>query len=88
MPIDGQLLRLERWKKRFIDEVDAIDAFLVEYPAGDSRTLKPLIRKARAMHHHHGTPRFLLRCIRALDDARQAQACVPPTVSASISSDG
>ena len=71
MPISEHLLRLEIWRKRFIEEgFVAIDAFVLEYPKADKKQLKSLIQKAQAMHHKHGTPRFLLRHIRELDAGR------------------
>ena len=75
---------------------DAIDAFMIEYPAADPRELKRLIQKAQAIKRA-GTPRFLLRYIRDLDEAKTRssastdpgdQARVPPTVICSIKSDG
>ena len=89
-PIDPGLLRAMRWRERLIAEgFDALAEFLAEYPATDAKTLKPMIQKAGAMRHRHGTPRFLLRYIRALDENKHRiavedvadQAFVPPTVS-------
>jgi ribosomal 50S subunit-associated protein YjgA (DUF615 family) len=71
MAISEQLLRIERWRYRLIEEgFDAIEAFLLEYPSADRRLLKQLTQSAAAMHHRHGTDRRLPRYIRALDDAR------------------
>jgi ribosomal 50S subunit-associated protein YjgA (DUF615 family) len=96
MPLD--LRDAVRWQERLIaDGFDALPAFLEAHPGADPKRLKGLIQKARAMRHKHGTPRFLLRYIRALDAAASSappagdtvdQALVPPTVSRSISSDG
>lgn len=89
-PIDPGLLRAMRWRERLIAEgFDALTAFLAEYPAADAKTLKPMIQKACAMRRGHGTPRFLLRYIRTLDENKSRiavedvadQAFVPPTVS-------
>jgi ribosomal 50S subunit-associated protein YjgA (DUF615 family) len=87
--IDPVQLRVLHWRERLISEgFDAIAAFLEEYPDADPRELKRLVQKAGAMRHRHGTPRFLGRYIRALDDRKRAtsgivddQARVPPTVS-------
>lgn len=89
-PIDPGLLRAMRWRERLIAEgFDALAAFLAKHAAADAKTLKPMIQKACAMRHRHGTPRFLLRYIRALDENKSRiavedvadQAFVPPTVS-------
>ena len=96
-PMPPDLLDAMRWQERLIAEgFDALPAFLEAHPGADEKTLKRLIQKARAMRHKHGTPRFLLRHIRALATATSApsagdaadHAFVPPTVSRSISSDG
>ena len=96
-PMPPDLLEAVRWQERLIaDGFDALPAFLEAHPGADPKTLKRLIQKARAMRHKHGTPRFLLRHIRALDAAMSTSsagddvdhALVPPTVSRSISSDG
>jgi hypothetical protein len=101
-PMPPDLLEAVRWQERLIAEgFDALPAFLEAHPGADAKTLKRMIQKARAMQHKHGTPRFLLRYIRALDiraleaatpassvDAAADHAFVPPTVSRSISSDG
>jgi ribosomal 50S subunit-associated protein YjgA (DUF615 family) len=93
----SELLQAMRWQERLIAEgFDALPAFLEAHPGADPKTLKRLIQKAQAMRHKHGTPRFLLRYIRALGAATSApsadetadHAFVPPTVSRSISSDG
>jgi ribosomal 50S subunit-associated protein YjgA (DUF615 family) len=68
LAISEQLLRIERWRFRFIAEgIDAIDAFLSEYPAADRKLLKQPVQSAVAMHPEHGRNRELLRYIRALD---------------------
>lgn len=95
--MDEELLRFMCWRERLITEgFDAIEAFIAEYPAADPRELKRLIQKAQAMKRA-GTPRFLLRYIRDLDEAKMRlsassdpanQARVPPTVICSINSDG
>ncbi len=87
--MDDNLLRFMRWRERLIAEgFDAIEVFLAEYPAADPRELKRLIQKAQEMKRD-GTPRFLLRYIRDLDEANMRssassdsadQARVPPTV--------
>jgi len=65
------LLRIGIWRTRFIAlGIEAIDAFALEYPAADKRELKRLVQQAQAIKHRHGTARRLLRCLRALDDAR------------------
>lgn len=96
-PMPPELLDAVRWQERLIaDGFDALPAFLEAHPGADPGTLKRMIQKARAMRHKHGTPRFLLRYIRALAPAASApsasdaadHAFVPPTVSRSISSDG
>ena len=93
-PIDPGLLRAMRWRERLIAEgFDALAEFLAaclaKHAAADAKTLKPMIQKTCAMRHRHGTPRFLLRYIRALDENKHRiavedvadQAFVPPTVS-------
>lgn len=101
-PMPPDLLQAVRWRERLIAEgFDALPAFLEAHPGADRDALKRMIQKARAMRHKHGTPRFLLRYIRALEiralgdatpassaDAAADHAFVPPTVSRSISSDG
>lgn len=101
-PMPPDLLQAVRWQERLIAEgFDALPAFLEAHPGADRDALKRMIQKARAMRHKHGTPRFLLRYIRALEtralecvtstpsaDAAADHALVPPTVSRSISSDG
>lgn len=87
--MNADLLRFMRWRERLIAEgFDAIDAFIAEYPDADPRELKRMIQKAQAMKRG-GTPRFLLRYIRGLDEANTRssastdpadQARVPPTV--------
>ena len=87
--MDADQLRFVGWRQRLITEgFDAIDAFMIEYPTADPRELKRLIQKAQAMKRS-GTPRFLLRYIRDLDEAKMRlsaspdpanQARVPPTV--------
>jgi ribosomal 50S subunit-associated protein YjgA (DUF615 family) len=94
-PMQPALLHAVRWRERLIEEgFDAIEAFAAEYPEADRQILKRMIQKARAMQHKHGTPRFLLRYIRDLEEAKQRaseaasieeaafdQARVPPTVN-------
>lgn len=71
MPQPEALSRHEAWRARLIAEgLAAIDDFLTEYPAADRKQLKALIQKAQSMSHQHGTPRFLLRYIRELDQAK------------------
>ena len=71
MAIDERLLHIETWRTRFIAEgIEAIDALLLEYPAADQKQLKRLVQQAQAIKHRHGTPRRLLRHLRALDLAR------------------
>ena len=53
--------------------LDAVDPFLLEYPGADKKLLKPMVQKAQAMKHKHGTPRFLLRYIRHLDDLKEKE---------------
>jgi ribosomal 50S subunit-associated protein YjgA (DUF615 family) len=66
------LVHALRWRERLIEEgFDAIEAFAAEYPDADRQALKRLIQKARAMRHKHGTPRFLLRYVRELEEAKQ-----------------
>lgn len=87
--MDADQSRFLHWRQRLITEgFDAIDAFMIEYPAADPRELKRMIQKAQAMKRA-GTPRFLLRYIRDLDEAKMRssastdpadQARVPPTV--------
>jgi ribosomal 50S subunit-associated protein YjgA (DUF615 family) len=74
MAISEQLLRIERWRFGLIEEgLDAIEAFLLAYPAADRKLLKQRMQSAAAMHHKHGTHRKLLRYIRVLDvDARDS----------------
>jgi ribosomal 50S subunit-associated protein YjgA (DUF615 family) len=88
--MEADQLRFVGWRQRLIAEgFDAIEAFVIEYPAADTRELKRMIQKAQAMKRG-GTPRFLLRYIRDLDEAKRRssaskepedQARVPPTVS-------
>lgn len=101
-PMPPDLLQAVRWRERLIAEgFDALPAFLEAHPGADPGTLKRMIQKARAMRQKHGTPRFLLRYIRALEiralecvtstpsaDDTADHAFVPPTVSRSINSDG
>ncbi|WP_091631333.1 dual-action ribosomal maturation protein DarP [Lysobacter sp. cf310] len=69
--ISEQLRRIEACRARFLETgIEAIDAFLLEYPAADKKALKRLVQQAQATHRHYGTPRRLLRYLRALDDAR------------------
>ena len=71
MAISEQLLRIERWRTRLVNEgLDAIEAFLQEYPAADKSELKRLVQSSAAMHRKHDTPRKLLHYIRDLDDTR------------------
>ncbi len=73
MPQPEALVRHEAWRARLIaDGPAAIDDFIAEYPVADRKQLKALIQKAQAMRHKHGTPRFLLRYIRELDQAKQS----------------
>ncbi|QQP97891.1 DUF615 domain-containing protein [Lysobacter enzymogenes] len=73
MPISEQLLRIERWRTRLIDEgFDAIEAFVAAYPRADRKLLKRFVQEAASMHHQHQMPRKPLRYIRALDDAAGA----------------
>jgi ribosomal 50S subunit-associated protein YjgA (DUF615 family) len=90
-----ELLYAVRWRDRLVSEgFDAIEAFTAEYPDADRHALKRMIQKAQSMRHKHGTPRFLLRYVRDLQDAKRHasetassveasvdQALVPPTVS-------
>jgi ribosomal 50S subunit-associated protein YjgA (DUF615 family) len=72
MPIPEQLLRIEKWRALLIDEgLEGIEQFLLEYPDADKKLLKPMVQKAQTMNHRHGTPRFLLRYIRELDDQKE-----------------
>lgn len=82
MPISEQLLRIERWRTHLVDEgFDAIDAFIATYPRAERKRLKALIQQAASMRHQHQIPRKLLRYLRALDDAANAdaKADTPPT---------
>lgn len=67
MAIDERSLHIETWRTRFIAEaIEAIDAFVLEYPAADKQRLKRLAQQAQAIKHRHRTPRHL----RALDLTR------------------
>ncbi|MEI2430637.1 DUF615 domain-containing protein [Lysobacter yananisis] len=74
MTIDPRLLRIETWRTRLIDEgFDGIEAFAAAYPHADRKRLKRLIQEAASMRHRHRMPRKLLRYIRGLDEAADAQ---------------
>jgi ribosome-associated protein len=88
--MDPIFVRAVYWRERLIVEgFDAVEAFVAEYPDTDRQALKRMIQKAQSMRHKHGTPRFLLRHIRNLEEAKRRvcdeasgdQARVPPTVS-------
>lgn len=81
-PMPPDLREAVRWQERLIAQgFDALPAFLEAHPGADAKTLKRMIQKARAMKHKHGTPRFLLRYIRALEirtlDIRALEAATP-----------
>ncbi|CAN7222902.1 DUF615 domain-containing protein [Pseudoxanthomonas sp. LjRoot143] len=73
VPQREDLTRHEAWRVRLIAEgLAAVEDFLASYPAADRKRLKALVQKAQAMKHKYGTPRFLLRYIRELDQAQRS----------------
>ncbi|WP_363797721.1 hypothetical protein ABU614_21290 [Lysobacter firmicutimachus] len=65
------MLRVETRRTGFIaGGIAAGDAFALEHPAADRNELKRLALRARTIKRRHGTPRWPLRDLRALDPAR------------------
>lgn len=44
---DHAFHRLEKWRDRLVDEGDAVDLFMADYPNADRQALRQLVRNAR-----------------------------------------
>jgi ribosome-associated protein len=57
---------IERWRDRLLDDVTAVDAFVVEHPAADRDSLVRAVNSARAERAAGGTPRATRELFRLL----------------------
>ncbi len=60
------LHRLENWRKRLIDDDDALSGFLAEYPGFDVQQLRTLIRNARKEAQQQKPPKSSRELFRTL----------------------